>query len=172
MNKYRVSHCGVREPEWIDAESEEAAIEAFREKHGKIRTNHKYDVVLVTPSVPVHGKAKPKVVAEAKAEQPKPQAEKPPEPEPPKQPADDPGDTSPTLDDLDITERTAQVLASKGLTTAAKIVAFGDLTTIKGIGRERAETIYRACDKALGKPDVPEAEVEVETETEVDPDDI
>ena len=46
---FTVSHPGRHETDRIEADSDEQAIEIFRERHGKIQSNHEYTVVNVAP---------------------------------------------------------------------------------------------------------------------------
>lgn len=45
MGRFEVSHPGRREVDRIEAESVAEAIEIYRQRHGKIQTNHDYIVV-------------------------------------------------------------------------------------------------------------------------------
>ena len=137
MAKFQVSHRGVVGVETIEAANEEAAIESFREKHGKIETVHEYTVEEVGQPETTEPVTQLPADPPARTESDAPEAS-----------VIDTPLADPTLADLGIDGEAAELLTENGLTTRSKIVAFAQrhdgLTIIKGIGPATEREIREA----------------------------
>ena len=122
--KFKVTHPRYSQPDFFATETQEEAIEKFREKHGKIQTNHEYVVQFVAPlpsekavdinSIPGEAVDKPK--------------------------------QSQLVTLLGLDPIIATLLEKSGIKTPDDIMACKELTALPGIGAERASVIYAALD--------------------------
>jgi hypothetical protein len=130
-----VSHRGTRGKKKIVAVDEDAAIEAFREKHGKIQSVHGYVVLPAGPPASTVSDAPEASVVKTPKE---PKVEEPKVEEP----------SDPTLADMGIDGEAAELLTGAGLLTRSQVVTFAEanegLTSIHGIGESRENDIRNA----------------------------
>ena len=122
--KYKVTHPRYSQPDFIAAETREEAIEKFREKHGKIQTNHDYGVQFIAP-LPTEGVVDINSIPGTATGYP-------------------PKSQHVVLLGLD--PLIAAMLERSEIYTPEDIIACEELTDVPGIGEERAALIYAALD--------------------------